>query len=745
MGNSKKVERVIKRAADAANDNAHEYVMLEHILLSLISEKEIHELLLSTGAQPSKIKNDLMLHLSDPVSAPKKPPHALDVAAKRTITVELTFQRALSAAMFSGNDELQLGGLLVSIFSEENSFAYYALMKNGVNVKLIVDALRKQDETNEHDENSALNQYCRNLNKESIDGNIDPVIGRTKEISDMIDILARKKKSNLIMVGSPGVGKSCIAEGLARLITEQAVPPALQDKIVYSMDIATMLAGTKFRGDFEERMKGVLDEIEKLGNVILFIDEIHMIMGAGGTTSSVMDAANMLKPLLAKGKMMCIGATTYDEYSSHIEKDKALMRRFQKFEINPPSPEDSKLILKGTEQYYAKFHNVTYAPGTIDMCVDLSVRYMKSKFLPDKALDILDSAGAKTKLLEETIVTPAMILQTVSKLAKIPVEMLDMKENTQLESLAPRVKDKVYGQDGAVDKIVDAIFMAKSGLRDSAKPIGSFLFLGPTGCGKTFLCKQLAATMGVNLVRFDMSEYQEAHSVSKLIGAPPGYVGHGDGKMGDGLLVSEIENNPNCILLLDEIEKSAPEVYTLLLQVMDDGRLTSSKGKTVDFSNVVLVMTSNLGAADAEKNNIGFGSQEKTSTMSDAIKKNFTPEFRNRLDAVVEFSKLTLTEMAMIVDSEIVKANAMLEDKKVTLNVTPEARAWLATNGYDPKMGARPLTRLVETSIKLPLAREILFGKLKTGGRAVVTLVDDAPVVQVVDTTYKLVNTNVAE
>lgn len=728
---NKKVDRMIKRAVDLANDNYHEYVTLEHILLALLTEKEISELILATGSQPAKIRQAVTSFLSDPLL--RKPEHLIGTPAKRTAAVNRTFQRALTLLVFSGRNELTLEGVLVSILSEDTSHAYYYLLKNGVSRDKIVDYLRKQDEKSQADENGPLQQYCRNLNKESQNGNIDPVIGREKEVGDVIEVLARRKKNNVIIVGEPGVGKTAIAEGLARKIAELDVPSALHDKVVYSLDIGALLAGTKFRGDFEERLKGVLDDIERMGNVILFIDEIHMILGAGSTTGSAMDAANMLKPLLAKGKLMCVGATTYDEYTTHIEKDKALQRRFQKYEISPPSPADSKLILAGVEGYYSKYHGVTYDQGTIDMCVDLSVRYMKHKFLPDKALDILDSAGAKTKLMELPVVTADIVMQTVAKLAKIPLEMIDIKENTTLENLAPRVKDKVYGQDGAIDKLVEAVYMSKSGLRDRSKPIGSFLFQGPTGTGKTHLAKKLAEAMGVKLVRFDMSEYQEKHSVSKLIGAPPGYVGHGEGKMGDGLLISEIENNPNCILLLDEIEKSAQEVYTVLLQVMDDGRLTSSKGKTVDFSNVVIIMTSNLGAADSEKPRIGFGNQENVTAVDDSLKSFFTPEFRNRLDAVIKFNKLTMSEMTLIVAEEIAKTNVMLEEKNISINVTADARTWLAEKGYDPKLGARPFVRLMEEQVKKPLAKEILFGKLKNGGRANVILVDDKIAIAVVE------------
>ena len=516
---------------------------------------------------------------------------------------------------------------------------------------------------------------------------------------------------------------TAIAEGLAKKIVDHDVPPSLQDKVVYSLDMGTLLAGTKFRGDFEERLKGVLKEIEEIGNVILFIDEIHMIMGAGSTTGSTVDASNMLKPLLAKGKLMCVGATTHDEYSEHIEKDRALMRRFQKYEITEPSVEDTKRILYGIEKYYVDFHGIKYDLGTLDLAVDLSVRYMKQRFLPDKAIDIIDAAGAKAKLEEIDTVDANLILQTVSKQAKIPMDMLDIKENDAIAKLGVTLKDKVFGQDAAIDTIVNSITIAKSGLRNSAKPIGNYLFVGPTGCGKTHLCKKLAESVNTKLVRFNMSEYQEKHTVSKLIGAPPGYAGFGEGKMGDGQLISEVENNPNCVLLLDEVEKAAPEVMTVLLQVMDDGMMTSSKGKTVSFSDVILVMTSNLGAADAEKGSIGINSDRyNLDAIDDAVKKFFAPEFRNRLDGVIKFDKLSMQEMRLIVDAEMSNINDLLEDKGVTVLLTQPAKEWLSKEGYDELMGARPLTRLIESEIKLPLSQEILFGRLRNGGKATVTL-----------------------
>jgi len=721
---TKKVEKMIEHAVGIANDNNHEYVTLEHILLSLLHEKEINELILSISGQPAKIKADVIAFLSDP--ALKKPEALKDVPAKRTAVLNRTFQRALTQLVFSGRSELNNEAVLLSILSEETSHAYYFLGKNGVTREKIIAQLRKMEseEKAENSEETPLEQFARNLNKEAEEGTIDPVIGREREVTDTIEILARRKKNNVVYVGEPGVGKTALAEGLALRIVRKEVPKALQEKVVYSLDMGALLAGTKFRGDFEERLKGVLDQIKKLKNCILFIDEIHMILGAGSTTGSQMDASNLLKPMLAKGELMCVGATTFDEYHEHFEKDKALVRRFQKYDINQPSVAETKQILKGIAYQYEKFHGVTFNADALDLCVDLADRYMKQKFFPDKAIDIMDSAGAIAKLSELKVVDNDLVLKQASKISKVPAAMMDMKENDALANLAPRVKDKVYGQDEAIDRLVEAIYMSKAGLRNPSKPIGSFLFTGPTGTGKTYTAKQLAKQMGIHFQRFDMSEYMEKHTVAKFIGAPPGYVGHGEGKNGEGQLIQAIESNPNCLLLLDEIEKAHPDVATVLLQVMDDGRLTSSKGKTVDFSNVVIIMSANLGAADAERLRIGFGNQDNSGAVDVELKKFFSPEFRNRLDAIVKFNKLTMVEMNLIVNAEVDKTVEMLAPKNITLNVTQQARDWLAKNGYDPKMGARPFERLFEEKIKKPLSKEILFGQLKNGGRGNVDIVN---------------------
>ena len=712
---TKKVEKMIERAVTLANDNNHEYVTLEHMLLSLLHEKEVNELILAVGGQPAKIKVETVQFLGDP--ALKKPDALKDVPAKRTSVLNRTFQRALTQVIFSGSRELTNEGILLSILSEETSHAFYYLGKHGVTREKIMGQLRKSEEKQGPNE-TFLDQYARNLNKEATDGSIDPVIGREKEVMDTIEILARRRKNNVVYVGEPGVGKTALAEGLALKIVNKEVPKALQNKVVYSLDVGALIAGTKFRGDFEERLKGVLEQVKKMGNCIMFIDEIHMILGAGAAGGGQMDAGNLLKPMLAKGQLTCVGATTYDEFHQHFEKDKALLRRFQKYDIEQPSAIETKLILKGIAYQYEKFHGVTFEEGATDMCVDLADRYLKSKFFPDKAIDIMDSAGAITKLMDQTVVTIDTIVQQAAKIAHMPVDMIDMKENTSLENLAPRMKDKVYEQDEAIDKLVEAIFMSKAGLRNPSKPIGSFLFTGPTGTGKTYTASKLAETLGVHFARFDMSEYMEKHTVSKFIGAPPGYVGHGEGKMGEGQLIQTIDTHPNCVLLLDEIEKANPDVLSVLLQVMDAGRLTSSKGKTIDFSNVIIIMSANLGAAETEKLKIGFGNQDNSNAVEAEVKRFFTPEFRNRLDGIVTFNKLTMSGMNLIVNAEVEKLDVMLSPKNISINVTQQARDWLAKNGYDPKMGARPFERLFEEKVKKPLSKEILFGKLRNGGRA---------------------------
>jgi ATP-dependent Clp protease ATP-binding subunit ClpA len=670
-----------------------------------MQEKDLQKILTEIGARPNIIRNEVETYLTS--SNMEVPEGMLYDYPQHTTALSRVFQRALSNYIFAGRAEISTHGLLLSLMNEQQSFAAYFIANGGVVRERLIDYLKTHDSAESQAElDQLLEEFCRNLNEESKDGIIDPVVGREREVEDTIEILARRKKNNLIYVGHPGVGKTALAEGLARKIVDGEVPKALQAKEVYSLDLSAVLAGTKYRGEFEDRLKKILKSIRKKGNVILFIDEIHMVMGAGSASQGAMDAANILKPQLAKGDLRCIGATTFDEYETHFEKDKALKRRFAKYEVTEPSVEDTRRIVAGLAKYY----------------VDLSERYMKNKHRPDKAIDVMDLAGAKAKLVEAEAVDRDIIIATVAKLAKMPIDMIDIKENDALETLESKIRNVVYGQDHAIEAIVEAIQISKSGLREPNKPIGSYLFPGPTGVGKTYLTKMLAENLGVKLVRFDMSEYQEKHSVAKLIGAPPGYVGHGEGEAGSGQLVNEVDNHPNCVLLLDEIEKAAPEVVTVLLQVMDDGHLTSATGKKVDFSNVILIMTTNLGAAEAEKRQIGFGSSERTGDDDIAIKAFFAPEFRNRLDGIVKFNKLGMEEIKLIVSRHIDELNDQLADKKITVTCLQKAREWLAREGYDPKMGARPMARLVQDKIKKPLSKEILFGDLQDGGRVKVSV-----------------------
>lgn len=710
----KVVDTVMLNARKLAIRKQHEYITVDHFLYALIDDKEFEAALLSMGAAPNKIMHELEIHLDSGIVP------LLDLSLRpmptETDAIRRIIQRAITQQVMVGRNDINRFSLLLAVLAEDESIAQYLLLKHRVNRDKIIAFLNKSD-PNSGDENG-MSAYCYDLNERALAGKIDPVIGREEEINDLVHVLARRKKNNCILVGHPGVGKTAIAEGLARMITDGIVPPTLQGKTVMSLDLSALMAGTKFRGDLEERLKKVLDEIEKRKNVVLFIDEIHMIMGAGSTTNSSMDVGNLLKPMLAAGTLMCVGATTYDEYHQNFEKDKALMRRFQKLDIDAPSVADSKLILAGLQKYYEEFHGVTYEPGTIDLAVELSDRYIQQKFLPDKAIDIIDAAAAKAKLAGAKTVTTDDVKAITSRFSRVSLDMVDIKETNTIEHLSARIKDKVFGQDNAIEQIVDAITVSKSGLRDGSKPMGVFLMVGTTGTGKTYLAKQLAANLNTELVRFDMSEYTEAHSVAKLIGAPPGYVGHGDGQMSHGLMIAKIEEHPNCVLLLDEVEKAHPQVMQLLLQVMDDGRLTSSAGKTVDFSNTILLMTSNLGAADSEKNRIGFGKQENTEATDEAIKTFFAPEFRNRLDAVIRFNKLTTVEIGLIVDAVIRETNDMLASKNVKIHLSKEAKDYLIANGFDPKMGARPLRRIFQEKIKKPLSRELLFGCLKDGGEA---------------------------
>ena len=720
-----RIEGLVERAVDMAAENSHEYVTLEHLLYSLLEDDDVAEVIKKCNADIPILKEKVGLHITQ-----DKKDIVLDdpmVKPQKTQSLERVFHRAFTQVIFSGRKALEPKDLLVSIMSETESYAHYFLLSNGVDKEKLIQVLTKAHSDGEA---NAIEQWCINLNEEAEQNKIDPLIGREEEVLALQETLARRRKNNVIIVGDAGVGKTAIAEGLAKKIVDKEVPALLADKEVWNIDIGAMVAGSKYRGDFEERIKFVLDELINKGNAIMFIDEIHQILGAGSAGQSNIDAAQLLKPILSKGDIQVIGATTYEEYRKHIEKDRALMRRFHKLDLPEPTVEDAKQILEGLKPYYEAFHNIEFEDGVLDYIVETSDRYIQARFLPDKAIDVVDMAGAKVRLFnhdkkEKTIITLKDVEKVISKMANLPIEVIDKDETDIYEDLEDTLGKFVYGQDKALTTLTDAILVNKAGLREPDKPIGSFLFVGPTGCGKTETAKQLAEALGVKLLKYDMSEYIEKHSVSKLIGAPPGYVGYAEGSVGSGQLINDVEKDPNSVLLLDEVEKAAPEVLQILLQIMDDGRLTSSDGKTVNFYNTVLIMTSNLGASDMEKNAIGFGSLEKTGVDDDAVESFFAPEFRNRLDATVKFGKLNEEIILMIVDKVLNETNKLLEKRGVKITILKSAKMWLRDNGYNETMGARPLKRLFEEKIKKPLSREILFGRLKDGGKVRVSLEGD--------------------
>lgn len=705
------LDNLITCALQLAKDRKHEYVTLEHLAVCCLQNDSVLELLTQIDCDHTLAKEDLLNYLDDNDFNGLIGENPFTGKPKKTISVERVMQRAFAQVVFSARDQVRTSDLFISILSEDDSHAKYICELNGIDRLALIDVLQKN--INKTTSLKEAEEFLVNLNEQAMANEIDPLIGRQEEVSDVVHILARRKKNNPLLIGEPGVGKTAIAEGLALKIVEGQVPNALKDKTVYSLDIGSLLAGTRYRGDFEERIKVVLESLEKSKNCILFIDEIHMIMGAGSAGNSSVDVANLMKPILGRGKLLTIGATTADEFSTHFEKDRALMRRFQRVEIEPTDVETTTKIIKGLKPYFEEFHSVTYEDEQLEKLVDLAHRYIKNKYFPDKAVDVMDASGATVKLRGETVVTTDDIITVISKMSNIGKDVIDVDSTDGYKSLDKRIKTKVFGQDEAIDQIVEAILVAKAGLREPNKPIGSFLLVGPTGTGKTETAKQLADQLESKLIRFDMSEYQERHSVSKLIGAPPGYVGHAEGKMGQGQLLSSVEENPNCVLLLDEVEKAAPEVLQVLLQVMDDGRLTGATGKTVDFSNVVLLMTSNLGAADAEKLKIGFGDQKKKDTDIKAVSSFFTPEFRNRIDSVIRFNKLDTEVIKKIVKRLEDELNLQLKDKEIKVSIRASAVNYFVDEGYDSAMGARPLKRLFESELKKPLSKKILFEDLK--------------------------------
>tara|TARA_B110000503_G_scaffold131065_1_gene205150 strand:+ start:1058 stop:3301 length:2244 start_codon:yes stop_codon:yes gene_type:complete len=719
---SQELQLVFEKAVKDAQKLQHEYVTLEHLLFAMLCEEEFVNILTTYGSNVSFIKSNVEHHLKTGCDDIKI--DAVKFKPKKTATVERVLNRAFTQVLFAGRSHIQLADVMLSMLTEKRSIAVYYLNE----AKIIKEsfALYLNDEVAEEvdtpDEVSnemkkALKAFTTNLNDEVKRGKVDPIIGRSEELESLSLALGRRNKNNVLMVGDPGVGKTAIAEGLAYKIVNGDVPEFLKEYSVYNLDIGAMLAGSKYRGDFEERFKLVLNALQKKGKTIMFVDEAHMMSGAGAAGgNSSNDLANMLKPALTKGDLKVVASTTWEEYRKYFEKDRALMRRFQRITIDEPSPEVTKDILRGIKSYYEDYHNTTITEEAIAAAVKLSVKYQSDKKLPDKAIDLIDVACARFKLTNQTenkVVNESNIQFELAKMLNLPTEQVAEQETDNLLHLEENMKKVVYGQDTAIESIVDKILVSQAGLKPDDKPVGSFVFMGPTGTGKTETAKALANQLGVKLVRIDMSEYMEKHSVSKLIGSPPGYVGHEENA---GILITKLQESPNCVLLLDEIEKAHPDVSQILLQVMDNGKLTGSNGKEADARNCILILTTNLGAKDAEKNTIGFGAESEEGYSDIALKKYFSPEFRNRLDGVITFAKLGKPVMMKIVGKFLVELKDMVKEKGINITITDDALDYLVDTGFDPKMGARPLQRLIDKEIKRPLSREILFGKLKNGG-----------------------------
>ena len=722
--NDPKIEALVERLFALTRGYKHEYVTLEHLLAVLLETTEVEDILYDIEKDPKFIRDTIINYLENEVDSLLVDE---EFQPKKTVMLERVFNRAFTQALFNGRNKLDPRDLLISILTEEQSPAVYLLNQNNITRDTLVGYL-SNNATEEVEENSRekplkqeriLRKFCDNLNEQAAEGIIDPMIGREQELEQLVQTIARRKKNNVILVGESGVGKTAIVEGLAHLINEDSVPDVIKDNTVYSLDIGALLAGTKFRGDFEERLKEVLDVLERRDDAILFIDEIHMIMGAGNAGQGNMDVANLLKPALQKGKLRCIGSTTYDEYRENFEKDKALNRRFYKVDIPEPSVADAKRIVQASIPAYELYHEIAYEKQALEGAVDLTHQYWHNRQLPDKAFDVLDAAAARQKLvpveLRKSVLELDDIRFEVAKLTRIPVDQLVLTKDSEYKTEKPVdiekvLKKKVFGQDEAITRLADSIYIAKAGLKDPSKPVGCYLFTGPTGVGKTETAKQLSEAMSMPLVRFDMSEYQERHTVAKLIGAPPGYVGYGEGGQGSGLLVNKLEENPNCILLLDEIEKAHPDVSNVLLQLMDNGMITNSEGKSVSARNAILILTSNLGARDAERNTIGFGDNDNNSASEEAVKRFFSPEFRNRLDAVVQFTKLDKKLMKNITKKFLHEVRDMLTPRGISLSYSITVIDWLTENGFTASMGARPMARLINEKIKKPVAKQLLFG-----------------------------------
>jgi ATP-dependent Clp protease ATP-binding subunit ClpA len=741
------LENIFENAVKEAEKRRHEYVTIEHVLVSLIKDKQIgtvlHDFKVNVGMLIKDVEDYLDTKCNDIVAKGSEP-----MTPRKTASLERLMNRAFTQALFQGRQDVTSIDILISIFAEKKSYAAFFLKKHQVNKQDLIDLVSTETILDEgmagiggpgeggpeqklrpNQADRILKSYCENLNQKYFDKKIDPVIGRDEETENLKQILARRNKNNVLIVGDPGVGKTAVVEGLARRIAKNKddVPEYLKDHIVWSLDVNSLIAGSKFRGDFEERLKLIVNALDQKGKSILFIDEAHMIVGAGATgQGNNMDMANMIKPALLKGTIKVLASTTWEEYRKYFEKDRALMRRFQRLQVGEPSKETAVKILKGVKQYYEKFHNCTITDEACEDAVDYSTKFIADKKLPDKAIDVIDVACARLRLkgVKDGKIDHDEIIHEISQMTGISIEQLSQKQATNLKTLEEKMKLQVFGQDKAINTITDKILVARAGLKSLTKPVGSFLFLGPTGCGKTETARQLAKTLGVELIRFDMSEYQEKHSIAKLIGSPPGYVGYEDSNMGGGMFINEVEKNPHAVVLFDEVEKAHRDVSNMLLQVMDYGTVTGSNGKKADCRNITLIMTSNLGAEENERNNIGFGKSERTGEDEVAMKKFFPPEFRNRLDAVIKFDKLAEPTMKSIVKKFLLELNTMTIEKDVEVNATDPAIDYLVSKGFDAKLGARPLQRVIDDEIKKPLSKMMLFGELTAGGMVEVGITD---------------------